>query len=83
MKMTCTATLDNQQSRDELVKRLENIGFKPNVNRDLVTVVYEGYSKVKVEVLTAIFEEYRRHEITFGHCQCDGKKCKECTCDRR
>lgn len=74
MDLTCTATLDNELNREKLVARLKNLGFEAKIAQNTVTVCYSGYNKTKCDMLISVFEEYKRHEITFGKCLIDDGK---------
>lgn len=63
MRVKCTATIDNPSKMSKFVKRIENLGLKPQVNGNMVSVEYIGYNQTKYNLLIDVFEDETRHTI--------------------
>lgn len=63
MRVRCTAVIDNPGEMAKFVRKMEGLGFKPEVVGDTVYVEYIGYNQTKYNLLIDIFEDRTRHTI--------------------
>lgn len=60
MKVQCEAIIENPVQRDNLCQCIGILGGAPVVDKDKISVVYDGE---KGETMISLFEQYVRHKI--------------------
>lgn len=63
MKVQCEAIVENPVQRDNLCQCIGILGGAPVVDKDKVSVVYDGE---KGETMISLFEQHVRHKITIN-----------------
>lgn len=62
MRVSCVATIDNKEQRQNLCECITLLGGVPEINGTDVSVDFAD-NKEKCEIMISIFEQYPRHGI--------------------
>lgn len=63
MIVYCEAVVENTTQQENLIECIEILGGIPKINKDKVSVEYEGI-KEECDIFISLFDHYARHNIT-------------------